>query len=101
MLIRLIHPDNRDAAMGDIVKKYPGIITVDYTHPSAVNANAVFYARHHLPFVMGTTGGDRKALENTVAGFFDCRGHCTQHGQTDRRASGHAGIWCGQFSGPV
>ena len=34
---------------------------VDYTHPSAVNANAVFYARHHLPFVMGTTGGDRKS----------------------------------------
>jgi 4-hydroxy-tetrahydrodipicolinate reductase len=66
VLVRLIHPDNRDAAIGDIVKNYPGIITVDYTHPSAVNANAVFYARHQLPFVMGTTGGDRKSLESTV-----------------------------------
>ena len=66
VLIRLIHPDNRDAAIGDIVKQYPGIILVDYTHPSAVNDNAVFYARHHLPFVMGTTGGDRKTLEKTV-----------------------------------
>jgi 4-hydroxy-tetrahydrodipicolinate reductase len=65
-LIRLIHPDKRDAAIGDIVKQYPGIILVDYTHPSAVNDNAVFYARHHLPFVMGTTGGDRKTLEKTV-----------------------------------
>jgi 4-hydroxy-tetrahydrodipicolinate reductase len=64
--IRLIHPDSRDAAIGDIVKQYPGIILVDYTHPSAVNANALFYARHHLPFVMGTTGGDRKTLEKTV-----------------------------------
>ena len=64
--IRLIHPDNRDAAIGDIVKSYPGIITIDYTHPSAVHDNAVFYTRHHLPFVMGTTGGDRKALEKTV-----------------------------------
>jgi 4-hydroxy-tetrahydrodipicolinate reductase len=65
--IQLIHPDNRDAAIEDIVKKYPGIILVDYTHPSAVNANAVFYAQHNLPFVMGTTGGDRKSLEDTVA----------------------------------
>jgi 4-hydroxy-tetrahydrodipicolinate reductase len=64
--IRLIHPDSRDAAIGDIVKQYPGIILVDYTHPSAVNDNAVFYTRHHLPFVMGTTGGDRKTLEKTV-----------------------------------
>jgi 4-hydroxy-tetrahydrodipicolinate reductase len=66
MLIRLIHPDKREAAIGDIVKSNPGAITVDYTHPSAVNANAVFYARHRLPFVMGTTGGDRKSLESTV-----------------------------------
>jgi 4-hydroxy-tetrahydrodipicolinate reductase len=67
VLIRLIHPDNRGAAIEDIVKKYPGVILVDYTHPSAVNANAVFYARHNMPFVMGTTGGDRKSLEDTVA----------------------------------
>jgi 4-hydroxy-tetrahydrodipicolinate reductase len=65
--IRLIHPDNRDTAIGDIVKISPGIISVDYTHPSAVNDNAVFYTRHQLPFVMGTTGGDRKSLEKAVA----------------------------------
>lgn len=64
--IRLIHPDSRDAAIGDILRKYPGVISVDYTHPSAVNSNAVFYACYHLPFVMGTTGGDRKALAKIV-----------------------------------
>jgi 4-hydroxy-tetrahydrodipicolinate reductase len=43
------------------------LVCIDYTHPSAVNANAAWYARHGLDFVMGTTGGDRAALEATVA----------------------------------
>lgn len=38
------------------------VLAIDYTHPSAVNANAIFYAEHNLPFVMGTTGGDRDQL---------------------------------------
>ena len=42
-------------------------ISIDYTHPSAVVENARFYCQHKLPFVMGTTGGDRAALENMVA----------------------------------
>jgi 4-hydroxy-tetrahydrodipicolinate reductase len=41
-------------------------ITVDFTHPSAVNGNAAFYCTHELPFVMGTTGGERDRLENRV-----------------------------------
>ena len=41
-------------------------LSVDYTHPSAVNPNAEFYCLHGLPFVMGTTGGDRQKLEDTV-----------------------------------
>ncbi|MBI2107295.1 dihydrodipicolinate reductase [Candidatus Woesearchaeota archaeon] len=41
--------------------------TVDYTRPDAVNANADFYCRNKLPFVMGTTGGDRIALEQRVS----------------------------------
>jgi 4-hydroxy-tetrahydrodipicolinate reductase len=39
---------------------------VDYTHPSAVNSNAEFYCKHELPFVMGTTGGNRDQLTETV-----------------------------------
>jgi 4-hydroxy-tetrahydrodipicolinate reductase len=38
------------------------IMAIDYTHPSAVNSNALFYARNKIPFVMGTTGGDREKL---------------------------------------
>jgi 4-hydroxy-tetrahydrodipicolinate reductase len=38
------------------------VLAIDYTHPSAVNNNALFYAENKLPFVMGTTGGDREKL---------------------------------------
>lgn len=41
-------------------------ISVDFTHPSAVNHNAAFYCEQGLPFVMGTTGGDRQQLAETV-----------------------------------
>lgn len=64
--IRLIHPDVREQAITEIVEREGPFISVDYTHPSAVNGNAEFYSRHDLPFVMGTTGGDRKQLEDTV-----------------------------------
>ena len=41
----------------------PGsLVCIDFTHPTAVNSNAEFYAEHALPYVMGTTGGDREAL---------------------------------------
>jgi 4-hydroxy-tetrahydrodipicolinate reductase len=41
-------------------------ITVDYTSPDSANANCDFYCENDLPFVMGTTGGDRDALEQRV-----------------------------------
>ena len=43
------------------------LLAIDYTHPSAVNDNAVFYAENGLPFVMGTTGGDRERLVEDVS----------------------------------
>jgi 4-hydroxy-tetrahydrodipicolinate reductase len=64
--IRLIHPDARKAAIMELKKSESAFISVDYTHPTAVNENAEFYCNHSLPFVMGTTGGDRKLLEDTV-----------------------------------
>lgn len=42
-------------------------LAIDFTHPTAVNANAELYCRIGLPFVMGTTGGDREALMKGVA----------------------------------
>lgn len=38
------------------------LLCIDYTHPSAVNSNANFYVKNAIPFVMGTTGGDRDQL---------------------------------------
>ena len=38
------------------------LLAIDYTHPSAVNGNALFYVENKVPFVMGTTGGDREKL---------------------------------------
>ena len=52
----------RENKIGQILKEYPNLIAVDYTHPNAVNGNAEFYVKHKIPFVMGTTGGNREAL---------------------------------------
>jgi 4-hydroxy-tetrahydrodipicolinate reductase len=62
----LIQPQNRDQSILAIKDKEGLFLSVDYTHPSAVNSNADFYCRYGLPFVMGTTGGDRQGLEKTV-----------------------------------
>ncbi len=42
------------------------LVAIDFTHPSAVNANAALYAALQLPFVMGTTGGDRAELDRVT-----------------------------------
>lgn len=62
----LIRPENRDRAIVDIKSAHQGMICVDYTHPTAVNTNADFYCHHRLPFVMGTTGGDRLQLTERI-----------------------------------
>lgn len=64
--IQLIKPDTREMMIKTILQEYPDLICIDYTHPTAVNENAEFYIRHKIPFVMGTTGGDREALLNLV-----------------------------------
>jgi len=64
--VRLLKPDEREAALTELRRTYGSFLSADYTHPSAVNANAEFYCRHRLPFVMGTTGGNRQELEETV-----------------------------------
>ncbi len=62
--IQLIRPDERASRLPDIAAQ--PVIAVDYTHPSAVNDNARLYCDHNIPFVMGTTGGDRVKLTETV-----------------------------------
>ncbi len=62
--IQLVRPGEREALFRKL--DVPPIIAVDYTHPSAVNENARFYCDNSIPFVMGTTGGDRDELMKTV-----------------------------------
>jgi len=64
--IRLIRPDERNAEMKAFDPTTSPFICIDFTHPSAVNLNAQFYCEHAIPFVMGTTGGDRDQLMQTV-----------------------------------
>ena len=64
--IRLVHTSERQDIINEIKKKEGSFISIDYTHPSAVNSNAEFFCSNSLPFVMGTTGGDRKKLAETV-----------------------------------
>ncbi len=66
MTFRLDPPGQSRSGHRDIIREYGPFITIDYTHPSAVNTNADLYCRHNLPFVMGTTGGDRDHLVQTV-----------------------------------
>ena len=62
----LIHPKEMKDELAKIKYVAPGMIIVDYTHPSAVIENAKLYCKNHIPFVMGTTGGDRELLIETV-----------------------------------
>ncbi len=66
MNLVLVRPDKRHAAMDDILTLYTHLICIDFTHPTVVNDNARFYCERSIPFVMGTTGGDREALAATV-----------------------------------
>lgn len=65
-VVKLLKPSNRDKAIGKILEEFSNMICIDYTHPSAVNMNAEFYVKYGIPFVMGTTGGDRETLLNLV-----------------------------------
>ena len=66
--VRLVRPEARDGILDRVLRRGQGVICVDFTHPSAVNGNADFYCAGGLPFVMGTTGGDRERLVAQVEG---------------------------------
>lgn len=65
--VALIRPDRRESAIEAIQAEQGPFLCVDFTLPDAVNENAEFYCRHRLPFVMGTTGGDREKLAQTIS----------------------------------
>ena len=57
----------RDEVIEEVKAKHPDLIVIDFTLPDAVNSNAEFYVRNGIPFVMGTTGGDREKLLRDVS----------------------------------
>ncbi len=65
--IQLVKPKDRDKEIQVIKSREGMFISIDFTLPDAVNVNAEFYCRQALPFVMGTTGGDRDRLQKTIA----------------------------------
>lgn len=65
--VQLIRPDGRDAAVKALKSAYGDFICIDFTLPDAVNENAEFYCENEIAFVMGTTGGDREKLAQTIA----------------------------------
>ncbi|KAG2650796.1 hypothetical protein PVAP13_1NG166400 [Panicum virgatum] len=64
--IQIHDPSESEKILPSIIEEYPDLIVVDYTVPDAVNANAELYCKLGLPFVMGTTGGNRQLLHKTV-----------------------------------
>ncbi len=66
MNIHLLKPDRRAQVIDSIKKEHGMFISIDYTHPSAIHENVDFYCSRDLPFVMGTTGGNREQLHATV-----------------------------------
>ena len=69
--VRLISSTNRDEMISSLagIRAALGsnnIYAIDYTHPSAVNGNCKWYIQQNIPFVMGTTGGNRTELYHDV-----------------------------------
>ncbi|XP_076926398.1 4-hydroxy-tetrahydrodipicolinate reductase 2, chloroplastic-like [Bidens hawaiensis] len=64
--IQVHGPSDRETVLASSLEEYPNLIVIDFTVPNAVNDNAELYCKAGVPFVMGTTGGDRDLLYTTV-----------------------------------
>lgn len=65
--IALVGPSERDEKIAALKKQYPNLLAVDYTLPDAIHDMVDFYTKHNVPFVMGTTGGDRAKINAQVS----------------------------------
>lgn len=66
--VYLIKPDQLGEKVDSLIS-YEGetFYAVDFTHPDAINGNVEFYCKRKIPFVLGTTGGNRDRLAEIVA----------------------------------
>ncbi|KAL7087259.1 hypothetical protein ACP275_13G056500 [Erythranthe tilingii] len=65
--IEVYGASDREYVLSSVLSDYPNLIVGDYTLPAAVIDNAALYSKVGVPFVMGTTRGDRELLYKTVA----------------------------------
>ena len=66
--IELIHLDKKIIIRDRDSDDLPNVI-VDFSHPSAIEKNVIFYSEAMIPFVMGTTGGDTAFILERVQDF--------------------------------
>ncbi|CAD7704983.1 unnamed protein product [Ostreobium quekettii] len=64
--VNLVGNEEKEDVLLKLKDDNPSLIIVDFTLPSAVNGNALLYTSLGIPFVMGTTGGDRQKLMEDV-----------------------------------
>ncbi len=68
--ISLVRPENRKLALADIsymrTEQKSTVVVADFSQPDAVNGNVEFFCENWIPFIMGTTGGDRIQLRRAV-----------------------------------
>ncbi len=66
--VAAVGPGAEREALAEQLKQRYGrrLVVVDYTVPDVIHQMADYYVRHQLPFVMGTTGGDRAKLAAQV-----------------------------------
>jgi len=66
-LVGPTEPGAQKKVLDDARKKHgERLVIIDFTHPTAVNPNSKLYCEAGVAFVMGTTGGDRDLLMQTV-----------------------------------
>eukprot|EP00252_Welwitschia_mirabilis_P017559 TRINITY_DN38897_c0_g1_i1.p1 TRINITY_DN38897_c0_g1~~TRINITY_DN38897_c0_g1_i1.p1 ORF type:complete len:335 (+),score=59.06 TRINITY_DN38897_c0_g1_i1:128-1132(+) len=64
--VDVLTTSDKESIFHSVLKDHPDVIVVDFTVPSVVNENAELYCKVGVPFVLGTTGGDRDKLIATV-----------------------------------
>ncbi len=63
----LFKPNKHEYYLNELKNTYhQEFIIIDYSHPLAVNRNAELYTKLNIPFVMGTTGGNRDDLISVI-----------------------------------
>jgi 4-hydroxy-tetrahydrodipicolinate reductase len=66
LVFSLIPPNEKIQFWAKNKSKIATAISIDYTHPSAIVHNCEWYCDHDIHFVLGTTGGDRNRIVETV-----------------------------------